>query len=74
MVRVVDRVKRKFALGRYEAFVFEPDIKDLGGVFKRSPDGKVRFFFSADEQKLPLRMESEVAVGSFWAELTEIVE
>ena len=74
VVRVVERVKRKFALGRYEAFVLEPDIKDLGGVFKRSPDGKVRFFFSADEEKLPLRMESEVAVGSFWAELTEIVE
>lgn len=74
VVRVVDKVERKFALGRYEAFVLEPDIKDLGGVFKRSPDGKVRFFFSADEQKLPLRMESEVAVGSFWAELTEIVE
>lgn len=74
VVRVVERVKRKFALGRYEAFVLEPDIKDLGGVFKRSPDGKVRFFFSADERKLPLRMESEVAVGSFWAELTEIVE
>jgi hypothetical protein len=70
IVRVVDKVERRFAYGRREAWVLEPDIKDLGGVFKRSPDGKVRFYFSADDQKLPLRMESEVAVGSFWAELT----
>lgn len=74
IVHVVRKVERKFAFGRHEAFVLEPDIKDLGGVFKRSPNGKVRFFFSADDRKLPLRMESEVALGSFWAELTEILE
>jgi hypothetical protein len=70
IVYVVDRVKRKFLSGRREAWVLEPDIKDVGGVFKRSPDGHIRFFFSADEAKIPLRMESEVAVGKFWAEWT----
>jgi hypothetical protein len=74
VVRVVDKVKRKFLIGKREAYVLEPDIKDVGGVFKRSPDGSIRFFFSADDEKLPLRMESEVAVGKFWAELTEVVE
>lgn len=72
IVRVVDKVERTFAYGRREAWILEPDIKDLGGVFKKSPDGKVRFFFSADEEKLPLRMESSVAVGRFWAELTGV--
>jgi hypothetical protein len=71
VVRVTDRVERRFASGRHEAWVVEPDIKDLGGVFKRSDNGHIRFYFSADEKKLPLRMESEVAVGSFWAELTK---
>jgi hypothetical protein len=74
IVHVVDKVKRKFLIGKREAYVLEPDIKDIGGVFKKSPDGKIRFYFSADEEKLPLRMESEVAVGSFWAELSEVVE
>lgn len=74
IVHVVDKVTRKFLIGKREAFVLEPDIKDIGGVFKKSPDGRIRFYFSADEEKLPLRMESEVAVGSFWAELSEIVE
>ena len=72
VVHVVDKVKRKFLIGKREAYVLEPDIKDIGGVFKKSPDGKIRFYFSADEEKLPLRMESEVAVGSFWAELAEV--
>lgn len=71
IVHVVDKVERKFALGRREAWVLEPDIKDIGGVFKRSPNARIRFYFSADAAKLPLRMESEVAVGSFWAELVE---
>ena len=74
VVHVVDKVKRKFSLGRREAYVLEPDIKDIGGVFKRSPDGSLRFYISADAEKLPLRMESEVAVGKFWAELVEVVD
>lgn len=71
-IKVVKKVERRFSLGRYEAYVLEPDIKDIGGVFKRSKNGMIRFYFSADEQKLPLRMESEVAVGKFWAELVDV--
>ena len=74
IVRVTDKVTRKFRYGRREAYVLEPDIKDLGGVFKRSPDGNIRFFMSADEEQLPLRMESEVAVGRFWEELVGVVK
>ncbi|MEX0325020.1 MAG: DUF3108 domain-containing protein [Puniceicoccaceae bacterium] len=74
-VHVIKKVKRKFKYGgRQEAFVIEPDIKDVGGVFKRSPDGHIRFYISSDERRLPLRMESEVIVGNFWAELVAIEE
>jgi hypothetical protein len=72
-VHVRKKVRKKFKYGgRQEAFVVEPDIKDVGGVFKRSPDGHIRFYISADERRLPLRMESEVIVGKFWAELVDI--
>jgi len=74
IINVKEKVTRNFRFGKREAYVLEPDIKDLGGVFKKSPDGKIRFFMSADEQKLPLRMESEVAVGKFWAELVEVAD
>jgi hypothetical protein len=72
IVHVVKKVEKRFAIGKREAYVLEPDIKDIGGVFKRSPDGSIRFYISADAEKLPLRMESEVAVGRFWADLVEI--
>ncbi len=72
IIHVKEKVNKRFRFGRREAYVLEPDIKDLGGVFKRSPNGSLRFFMSADEQKLPLRMESEVAVGKFWAELVGV--
>jgi len=71
-VVVKERETRKFRSGRREAFLLEPDIEDLGGVFKKSKDASVRFWFSADELQLPLRMESEVAVGKFWAELVRV--
>ena len=72
VIHVKEKVVKRFRYGKREAFVLEPDIKDLGGVFKRSPDGNLRFFMSADDEKLPLRMESEVAVGKFWAELVAV--
>lgn len=71
IVRVTGVTERRFAIGKRRAYILEPDIKDIGGVFRRSPNSKIRFFLSADAQKLLLRMESEVSVGKFWAELTE---
>ena len=71
LVRVVDKVERDFLSGRREAWVLEPDIKDVGGVFSRSENASLRFYISADAARLPLRMESEVSVGSFWAELVD---
>lgn len=72
IIDVKKKVERDFPIGRREAYVLEPDIKDIGGVFKRSPNGRIRFYMSADAEKLPLRMESRVAVGKFWAELVEV--
>ncbi|MFW6354117.1 MAG: DUF3108 domain-containing protein [Verrucomicrobiota bacterium] len=71
-VEVVKRERRRFKSGRQHAILLEPNIKDLGGVFRKSDDASVRFWFSDDERQLPLRMESSVAVGKFWAELVEI--
>lgn len=68
-IKVTERVERNFRLGRQSALVLEPDIKDVGGVFQRSGDASVTFYMSDDERRLPLRMESSVTVGSFWAEL-----
>ena len=46
-----------------------PDMKDLSGVFKKSPKGILRVWYSADERRIPLRISSKVIVGSFTAKL-----
>ena len=71
-IEVAERTKRNFRLGRQSALVLHPDIQDVGGVFQRSSDASVTFYMSDDERRLPLRMESSVTVGRFWAELVRV--
>ena len=53
----------------WPAFLIEPDIRKVGGVFKKSKETRLALWISADERKIPLRVESKVWVGSFIAEL-----
>ena len=50
----------------------QPDLKDVGGIFKRSKNAKMIAWFSDDEHRLPVRLESEVLVGSFVATLVKV--
>lgn len=72
-VEVVKKEEKKFRAGRFDTVLVEPNVKDLGGVFKKSKDAAIHFWFSDDNHRFPLRMESEVAVGSFWVELEKVV-
>ncbi|MEW5773412.1 MAG: DUF3108 domain-containing protein [Thermodesulfobacteriota bacterium] len=68
--RVVGRERVRVPAGEFDAWVVEPDIRDLGGVFRKSPKAKLTVWVSADARRLPVRIESAVLVGSFRAELT----
>ncbi|MDP0500282.1 MAG: DUF3108 domain-containing protein [Verrucomicrobiota bacterium JB022] len=72
-VEVTKKEEKKFRIGKYDTVLVEPNVKDLGGVFKKSDGASIYFWFSDDKRQLPLRMESEVAVGSFWVELEKVV-
>ena len=52
-----------------DTFLVEPDLKDLGGVFEKSKDAKIKIWVTADHRRIPVRFESKVVVGSFVAEL-----
>lgn len=52
--------------GKFKCFVVEPVMAD-GGVFKK--DGKVQVWLTADEKKMPVKMETKVYIGSITAEL-----
>ncbi len=65
----LDRVKVKGK--KYNAYLLEPDLKDLHGIFKKSGDAKLQVWVSDDEEKVPVKVSSKVIVGRFYALLIE---
>jgi len=59
----------KVQSGTYDTFLVEPEIKDLGGVFKKSKDAKIQVWVTADHRHMPVQIKSKVVVGSFIGEL-----
>lgn len=53
----------------YDTFLVEPDLEHLGGVFEKTKDAKLKIWVTADGTSVPVRIESELIVGSFVAEL-----
>ncbi len=56
----------------YDTFLVEPDLKDVGGVFKKSKDAKLQIWVSNDSRRLPVRIASKVVVGRFVADLVSV--
>jgi hypothetical protein len=72
LAKVLKRERIKIKMGEYDAFLIEPDLKDIGGVFEKSDDAKIEVWVTADDKKIPLRIKSKVIVGSFVAELASV--
>lgn len=53
----------------YETFLVRVDMGDVDGVFKKSRDADLFVWITADDRRMPVRMKSSVAVGSFTVEL-----
>lgn len=68
-VRTGKTEKIRVPAGTYKAMGTIPEMKDLSGVFKKSPEGILRIWYSADSRKIPVRISSKVVVGSFTARL-----
>ena len=58
--------------GTYETYLLEPDLKDVGGVFEKDKDAKIKLWVTADKRRLPVKIASKVAIGSFVGELISI--
>jgi hypothetical protein len=72
VVTVQEKEKLRVAAGKFEVFEATPALKNLRGVFKKSPRGVLRIWYSTDDRRLPVKMASEVAIGSFTARLEKI--
>ncbi|MDY0094980.1 MAG: DUF3108 domain-containing protein [Candidatus Vecturithrix sp.] len=71
VVKVLKRETLEVSDVIYDTFLVEPDTKDLGGVFKKSDDAKIHLWLTADEHRIPVKIKSKVAVGSFVGELVD---
>jgi hypothetical protein len=58
--------------GTFDTLLIEPNLKDVGGVFKKSKDSNILLWVTADSRHIPVKIQSKVAIGSFLGELTEV--
>lgn len=68
--RVVRRETITTQAGEFDTLLVEPEVKDIGGVFRKSPDAKLQIWISNDARRIPVRVKSKVIVGSFSMDLT----
>lgn len=62
-----EKVKTK--AGKFSALKLKVATNELEGVFEKSPDAEIEIWLSQDTPAIPLKMRSEVIVGSFHGEL-----
>jgi hypothetical protein len=58
--------------GTFDTFLIEPDLRHIGGIFKKSEGAKLQLWVTADDRRMVVKAKSKVAVGHFTAELVAI--
>ncbi|HUU39423.1 MAG TPA: DUF3108 domain-containing protein [Desulfatiglandales bacterium] len=67
--RVVKKEKIEVPGGIFDTYLVEPDLKDIGGVFRKSKNAKLEVWVTSDARHIPVQIKSKVIVGSFVVEL-----
>jgi hypothetical protein len=70
--RVVKREKIKVATRTFDTYLVEPDLRHIGGVFKKTKNAKLQIWITTDNRRFPVKVKSKLKVGSFIAELVSI--
>lgn len=70
---VIRRETIQVAGGTYDTYLIEPDLKHVGGVFKKSKGAKIQLWVTADKRRIPVKIKSKVVVGSFVGELVSAI-
>ena len=68
-VRVLKREEIEIGGELIDSWKVQPELKDVGGIFKRSENATMEVWVSTDSRHIPLRLRSKVIVGSFTATL-----
>lgn len=70
--KVMKRETVTVASGTYDTFLVEPDLRPVGGVFEKSKDAKFRVWVTTGRRRIPVKLESELIIGSFIGELVSV--
>jgi len=68
--RVLRRETVTTPAGTFDTFLVEPEVKEIGGVFRKSPNATLHVWITADARRIPVRVQSKVVVGHFTMEMT----
>jgi hypothetical protein len=72
VARVIRREKIEVPCGSFDTFLIEPEMKHIRGVFEKKRGAKIWLWVSADAQRLPIKIVSEVIIGTFVGELVMV--
>ncbi len=72
VINVISRQNLKLNGKIYDTFLLEPELKHVGGVFKKSKKAKIQLWITADSRRIPVMIKSRVAVGTFSGELISV--
>jgi hypothetical protein len=68
-LRVIKRENITIGNRVYDTFLVMPEMTHIRGVFEKSKEAGIKLWVSADHRRIPIRIESRVAVGRFVGEL-----
>jgi hypothetical protein len=69
--KIVRRETIRVGAGEFDTFLLEPELKHIKGVFEKSKNANIRLWITADDRRMPVKIQSKVAVGSFVGELVK---
>ncbi len=73
MARVLGKQTVEIDSGVYETYILEADTEKVGGVFENTDDKKFKVWITADERRMPVKVETKVSIGTVTAELLSYV-
>jgi len=69
VTRIVKKERIKVAGKTYNTLLVIPEMEGVSGVFKKEKNARLKIWVTDDKLRIPVRIKSKVAVGSFVADL-----
>ncbi len=63
--KIIKKTTVKLNAKEHEAYLIEPEIKNIRGVFAKNKKAKIRLWVTADQRRIPIKIKSKIKIGSF---------